>query len=718
MRTIASAAIKKTALLQAHAVLNQLNVQHWLSCGILLGYYRENNFIEHDPDIDLGIWAHDYRPEFSQAFSNAGFKVILHGNPTQGYPFAAHKGVKVDIFLHNKVKTAKGNKVVLPLHSIRRRHKPMQYVYSPFRLIPITFMGADFLVPSNPGRMIREHYGPGWQIPIKDWKYDCSPANVDKDGPADYWDTVYEGMDTLDPSQFAQYCLTQQFIQGTVFDMGCGSGRDSLFFEPYADKVIACDQSEIAIRQLRQRDTDIRWMYDDITHLHRPELNGKIDVVYSRFVLHSVNKLGQERALNCAYNLLKPGGKLLIETRTNDDPHHGIGIKLSDNEFVVDGAHYRRFIRPTDILKDIKYNNMKVVDWGVSTGWAPTATEDPKVLRIIAEKPMKYTAKDKSMELHKSWHKNITIGIKTYERPEHTRRLIASIRHFYPDIPIVVADDSAVVKEQRSELLNWYILPYDSGLSVGRNFIVDRANTPYVLILDDDFLFCANTELEKMYTHLEKHNADIVTGRVINVSDKLTSTPKHNVRPLESMLCINEDTLHMYPVKPSQTDPFKCDYGYNFIMARTDTLRQVRWDPDLKLAEHTDFFIRVKQAGLTVHCHPSVVIRHDHTTPNTTEYKMNRRHKWCIGFYDLMKKHNLKYAYDRNGKKRDIETMRKSAARSKAILQSTVPAHKQRTNGTNMKVPQRGKKGRPRIVNTKREHVKHIRKRKHSYIKY
>ena len=48
-----------------------------------------------------------------------------------------------------------------------------------------------------------------------------------------------------------------------------------------------------------------------------------------------------------------------------------------------------------------------------------------------------------------SWadlERDVTVLVKTFERPEALRRLVTSIRRFYKRMPIVVVDDSAVSK--------------------------------------------------------------------------------------------------------------------------------------------------------------------------------------------------------------------------------------------------------------------------------
>ena len=69
----------------------------------------------------------------------------------------------------------------------------------------------------------------------------------------------------------------------------------------------------------------------------------------------------------------------------------------------------------------------------------------------------------------------MTVLIKTFERPAVFRRLVQSIRRLYPSLPIVVADDSR--EPIRLSGVETVSLPYDSGIAAGRNAGLDRATT-------------------------------------------------------------------------------------------------------------------------------------------------------------------------------------------------------------------------------------------------
>lgn len=177
--------------------------------------------------------------------------------------------------------------------------------------------------------------------------------------------------------------------------------------------------------------------------------------------------------------------------------------------------------------------------------------------------------------------KNVTAIIKTFERPAAVRRLVESIRRYYPDMRIIVGDDSKEPQEvPDAELL---ALPFDIGLSAGRNRLVDAVETEYTLLLDDDFVFEPGTRIELLIPPLNA-GLDLVSGRVSN-------------QEYHGMLMIKDATLHyLFRQKRKLVAGYPVyDMTWNFFLARTERLKELRWDESLKVAEHTDFFLRGTQ---------------------------------------------------------------------------------------------------------------------------
>lgn len=103
----------------------------------------------------------------------------------------------------------------------------------------------------------------------------------------------------------------------------------------------------------------------------------------------------------------------------------------------------------------------------------------------------------------------LTIGIKTINRPLCLNNCLENIRKLYPLIKIIVGDDSSekfksinkeIITKYNADLID---IPYNSGLSIGRNLIVDAVKTKYFLTLDDDNYINENTKIIDILEFLE-----------------------------------------------------------------------------------------------------------------------------------------------------------------------------------------------------------------------
>lgn len=223
----------------------------------------------------------------------------------------------------------------------------------------------------------------------------------------------------------------------------------------------------------------------------------------------------------------------------------------------------------------------------------------------------------------------ITCGIKTFERPESIQRLLTSIYRMYPTIRCVVVDDS---REPSLDPAAWphvnYIrLPFDTGLGAGRNAMIDAVETPYCLYLDDDHVFVGPTQLAPMQYILDKGEADLVGGQFRERGD--------HFRLYHGLLEVRDGTLYYkrdqrwiksIPYPGANLRFYSVDIVNNFFLARTDLLQQVRWDPDLKINTHTEFFLRARNQMRIVYC-PSVHVFHNQDRP-TAEYTKYRNRRF------------------------------------------------------------------------------------------
>ena len=206
--------------------------------------------------------------------------------------------------------------------------------------------------------------------------------------------------------------------------------------------------------------------------------------------------------------------------------------------------------------------------------------------------------------------KNLTLGIKTFMRPNCLHRLLKSIRELYPHVAVIVVDDGFEDQFNEQELhdkydpITYIRTPPDIGLSAGRNVYVLNVETPYGLLLDDDHVFSEQTNLEMMVQGMiDNPHIDILGGMWFdNGTDQLDFFYQFNIH--DGIL-----DLDPTPIKTEGNYEFY-DIVHNFFIFRPESVKRVLWNPKYKMLEHEDFFLRAKKEGLSVALDRRVAIHH------------------------------------------------------------------------------------------------------------
>ncbi|XP_059426809.1 beta-1,4 N-acetylgalactosaminyltransferase 1 [Carassius carassius] len=187
----------------------------------------------------------------------------------------------------------------------------------------------------------------------------------------------------------------------------------------------------------------------------------------------------------------------------------------------------------------------------------------------------------------------VTIATKTFLRYDKLQDLINSIRQYYPTVTIVIADDSEHPKTVSGPYIEHYIMPFGKGWFAGRNLAVSQVTTKYVLWVDDDFIFTANTKLEKLVDVLEKTTLDLVGGAVREVTG-YTATYRQTISietGEEDGDCLHMRRQGFHHIIQAFPHCVVTDGVINFFLARTDKVQQVGFDPRLARVAHLEFFI-------------------------------------------------------------------------------------------------------------------------------
>ena len=145
---------------------------------------------------------------------------------------------------------------------------------------------------------------------------------------------------------------------------------------------------------------------------------------------------------------------------------------------------------------------------------------------------------------------------------------------------------------------------YDIGLSAGRNRLLGSGNSPIVVFTDDDHLVTARTRLPELVDKLNRNN-DI---------DLLAALSNNDERP--RLLRSNGTRLRIHRGSLKQRGAIRwCHYIGNCFVAYRDILQAIRWDEELKVEEHWDFFWRCKLAGVNVAVDVDHSFKHEHVNP-------------------------------------------------------------------------------------------------------
>lgn len=202
-----------------------------------------------------------------------------------------------------------------------------------------------------------------------------------------YWENYYKkNFKPSTESLFAKFVLNNYLkTNKTILDLGCGNGRDSIFFSNNGLYTTAIDisKSEINYLQKTYDNSKLSFICKDFFKIY--DVTDKFDYVYSRFSLHSVKCKTENIVLGWIKTHLSKNGLIFIEVRSIKDIKYNEGIKISNKENFADN-HYRRYFSKNSFIKKLIKYSLKVIYINEGRGLAPYKNEDPIVLRIVAKK--------------------------------------------------------------------------------------------------------------------------------------------------------------------------------------------------------------------------------------------------------------------------------------------------------------------------------------------
>lgn len=167
-----------------------------------------------------------------------------------------------------------------------------------------------------------------------------------------------------------------------LIELGCGNGRDSVYFAKNGVTVLGIDQCENMIDSLnkKHKSANLAFKSGDFTAL--PNAESAFDTIYSRFTLHSINASQQSNLFKWISANLKADGILAIECRGYKNALYGLGEMVETDAFIYEN-HYRRFVNLESLL-EILGDDYQIAFAKEDKGFAPFKDEDDFFVRIIA----------------------------------------------------------------------------------------------------------------------------------------------------------------------------------------------------------------------------------------------------------------------------------------------------------------------------------------------
>lgn len=205
-----------------------------------------------------------------------------------------------------------------------------------------------------------------------------------------YWDSYYGGAPSaaaIAPSQFAAFMMGEMPTGCDVFDIGCGAGRDALFFAQQGFSVTGIDASQVAIDVCERRSDELglsqraRFVREDIESMSLSELvrcrsGGAPKTLYARFFLHAIDEDSEMAFIRLAAGALCDRSLLAIEFRTHRD-------SMLKKETP---GHYRRYIEPAQLISRLNAHGLQVRYFVEGFGYAKYRADDAHVARVLCVK--------------------------------------------------------------------------------------------------------------------------------------------------------------------------------------------------------------------------------------------------------------------------------------------------------------------------------------------
>lgn len=165
----------------------------------------------------------------------------------------------------------------------------------------------------------------------------------------------HEGFRT-EPSMFAQEFVERPPESSTILELGCGVGRDAMFFVSKGHDVLATDFSEVVIEKDARafQESGVHFQVLDMSQQF-PFADAQFDAVYANLSIHYYLDVDTRKVVGEVARVLKPGGLFAFACKSVHDFHYGKGQEVEKDVFVSAKGHVRHLFSQAyarDLMKE------------------------------------------------------------------------------------------------------------------------------------------------------------------------------------------------------------------------------------------------------------------------------------------------------------------------------------------------------------------------------
>lgn len=376
------------------------DVPGFICFGTLLGAVREGRLIGFDNDIDLA-----YLSEFTDpADIIRESYAVERGLRAAGWVVRRGSGVRLNV----RLVMPNGRLRFIDVYSFGwvgdLLYMPSDVAIPATRamMLPLgttELVGRRLPAPADPEAILELTYGPGWRVPDPSFRYtpDLSVRQRFEGWyggrlqfARKYWDQFASQSSARvpkTPSPFALWVQERYPSTRPIVDVGCGNGRDAVWFAEQQRRAIGLDYVvswvNVSRRRARERGLPAEFRLFNLSELRHVLLLGaelsRLDEppdVYARLLLSTLHDDVRPHLWRVASMALRRGGRLFVEFRT---PRDAMRYHVFEP-----GKPKRRYLSPRTVVAEIEQAGGHVIESVTGRGLARFEAEDPQVCRVVA----------------------------------------------------------------------------------------------------------------------------------------------------------------------------------------------------------------------------------------------------------------------------------------------------------------------------------------------